>query len=68
MITLNKLYLLLAILVVSVQGQIPSEPVRLSEEKEAWLNRDSSKALQLLLQKTESGSASHIDFYNLGYL
>jgi tetratricopeptide (TPR) repeat protein len=68
MITLNKLYLLLAILVVSVQGQIPSEPVRLSEEKEAWLNRDSSKALQLLLQKTESGSVSHIDFYNLGYL
>ena len=65
---MNKLYLFLIILVVSAQGQILSEPVRLSEEKEAWLNRDSDKALQLLLQKTGSGSGSHIDFYNAGYL
>jgi tetratricopeptide (TPR) repeat protein len=65
---LNKLYLFLVILVVAVQGQILSEPVRLSEEKEAWLNRDSSKALKLLLEKTESGTGSQVDFYNIGYL
>ncbi len=63
-----KFYLLLVALVVSVQGQILSEPVRLSEEKEAWLNRDINKALKLLLSKTASSAGNHVDFYNLGYL
>jgi tetratricopeptide (TPR) repeat protein len=44
------------------------ERVRLSEEKEAWLNRDRDQALKLLLAKTESTAASHVDLYNTGYL
>ena len=63
-----KIFLFILILAVAAQAQMVKERIRLSPEKEAWLDRDNTKALNLLLRKADSTTCTAVDFYNIGYL
>jgi len=64
-----KFYLLLLVCLTPLFSQDkPFEVVRFSAEKEAWLNKNIDKAIELLLPQAKASTANAVTFYNLGYM
>jgi len=65
---MNKILLILFITCLTTLAQNNQKVVRLSAEKEAWLEGDQKTVLDILLQKEATGNLDIATLYNIGYL
>jgi tetratricopeptide (TPR) repeat protein len=65
---MKKIIFFIILLLIPVFAQNKQKVVRLSDDIEAWLDADTTKAMKILLQKEAAGNLDITTLYNIGYL